>query len=743
MQEQYNQDIQQNRQEHLKLINELRRRSSINVIFIVSSLSMWQHQNVYELMAANKHFNTSIIFVPFTTFSKEENELALEQLKGYFAKHSTPFYVYQELDFGQQTFRERFAPDVLFYPQWYSGNYDANIDISSFFDRLICLIPYGITTIGTKDNYDCDGNNYAWKQYQTSPIHKEDAKRLSRCKGDNVVVVGYPKGDKLLSTISFDPWKKQECSKKRVIWAPHFTISDGITFLHRSNFLMMSEFMWSLAERYKGTVQFAFKPHPRLKTELYKHPEWGKERTDHYYQRWETGSNTQLETGDYIELFKTSDAMIHDCGSFSVEYLYLRKPVMFITNSLEKTKETEALSDFGCRALDMHYVGFSESSINRFIENVVMLGQDDMKKKRDCFFNEYLFRDEHKTSSELIYQDICNELWVRDSVVDANKIKKDQPLVSIIIPCYNQALYIAEALDSVLAQTYQNWEAFVIDDGSTDNLAAVVKPFLKKSQHIHYYYQSNGGVSKARNIGVKMSQGKYILPLDGDDVISPFYIERAVSYLEKNPECTLYYCQVDFFDEVNEHWPVAYKDYKNLLLYNSIFCSSVFRRADFDRVGGYDETFLLGLEDWEFYIRLLSSGGQVYQASDVLFLYRRHSSQAVSRNDTANNLRENEILEDIYLKNKKSYTRYFPIYIKCLRERAHLSECLKGEQLVQNHLNQQIASLQEQIASYKETNNSLEQNNKRMQLYFSCKPIKILYKIIRAYRKHVKKAELY
>lgn len=92
--------------------------------------------------------------------------------------------------------------------------------------------------------------------------------------------------------------------------------------------------MVTFAQKYKDKVQIVFKPHPMLYRTLCEHSEWGKERTDAYYSMWNNMSNTQLEEGDYTELFMQSDAMIHDCGSFILEYLAVDKPCMFLKKRL-------------------------------------------------------------------------------------------------------------------------------------------------------------------------------------------------------------------------------------------------------------------------------------------------------------------------------------------------------------------------------------------------------------------------
>lgn len=294
----------------------------------------------------------------------------------------------------------------------------------------------------------------------------------------------------------------------------------------------------------------------------------------------------------------------------------------------------------------------------------------------------------------------------------------DVPCVSVIIPCYNQGNYIKETLDSVIAQTFRNWEAIVVDDGSTDESGSIVRGYQKKDARIHYVYQKNAGVSSARNTGVEQAEGKYILPLDSDDIIAPELLERAVDYLECHAECMLYYCHAAYTGESNEAWDTSYKDYPSLLLGNTIFCSSVFRKKDFERIGGYDQSFVHGYEDWEFYIRLLADGGAVFQDPAVLFYYRLHNKEQESRSVEALR-REQEIMTMIYNKNESLYHRYYPPYIQCVR----------NLQTVTQHRD----------ALMSET----EKQQKRIDLYFSNPVLKIIYKLIRGYRKHIKKDSLY
>ena len=115
-------------------------------------------------------------------------------------------------------------------------------------------------------------------------------------------------------------------------------------------------------------------------------------------------------------------------------------------------------------------------------------------------------------------------------------VNNREPLVSVIIPTYNSSQYIKEAIDSVLAQTYKNFEIIVIDDGSTDNTKEVLAPYLSV---IKYIYKNNGGPASARNRGIKEANGEFVAFLDADDVWKPDRLARGVDILDQRPEVGL------------------------------------------------------------------------------------------------------------------------------------------------------------------------------------------------------------
>jgi CDP-glycerol glycerophosphotransferase (TagB/SpsB family) len=170
----------------------------------------------------------------------------------------------------------------------------------------------------------------------------------------------------------------------------------------------MAQLMVDIAQTYSDRLQIAFKPHPSLLTQLYAHPDWGKERTDQYYELWQQMPNTQLETGQYADLFMTSDAMIHDSGSFVVEYLYANRPVMFVSNNLQSILATQ--SEFGLQAYKQAYIGREAGDIRHFIDEVVLRENDPMRPQRKQFFSDYLLPPGGKTVAQNIVEDITKSL---------------------------------------------------------------------------------------------------------------------------------------------------------------------------------------------------------------------------------------------------------------------------------------------------------------------------------------------
>jgi len=195
-------------------------------------------------------------------------------------------------------------------------------------------------------------------------------------------------------------------------------------------------------------------------------------------------------------------------------------------------------------------------------------------------------------------------------------------VVSIIIPCFNQSAYLTETVNSVFASDYPFFEIIIVNDGSTDGSDTIAKNLANRHPEITYLSQKNSGPSVARNHGISIAKGKYILPLDGDDLISSDYISSAVSILESRPDVKVVYCQAEKFGAKEGPWNLKPFSLNNLALDNMIFVTAMYRKSDWQNIGGYAEEMTWGYEDWEFWISMLKEGGEVVQLPIVGFFYR-------------------------------------------------------------------------------------------------------------------------
>jgi glycosyltransferase involved in cell wall biosynthesis len=209
---------------------------------------------------------------------------------------------------------------------------------------------------------------------------------------------------------------------------------------------------------------------------------------------------------------------------------------------------------------------------------------------------------------------------------------KTKAKVSVIIPTYNRAHYICEAIDSALAQTYPDVEIVVVDDGSTDGTRAVLKGYGDK---IRYYYQENQGVSAALNFGIEKSSGQYLAILDDDDIWFPEKLEVQVAHLEAHPEVGMVHADMLILDErsddsvpkkrtLSRPIPSGYilpeLIVKNVIAYPTV----VVRRSCLDEVGLFDPE-LRSSEDYHLWLRIARRFPITY-LDQPLAIYRLHST---------------------------------------------------------------------------------------------------------------------
>jgi glycosyltransferase involved in cell wall biosynthesis len=234
------------------------------------------------------------------------------------------------------------------------------------------------------------------------------------------------------------------------------------------------------------------------------------------------------------------------------------------------------------------------------------------------------------------------------------------PIVSVIMPCFNQGAYLDEAVESVLAQTCESFEIIVINDGSTDEETVRIlekydnpewtvhnEQLLKSHEkpNLTVIHTPNRGPSAARNTGIRQAKGRYILPLDADDRIAPTYLEKAIAILDREPNVGIVYSQVELFGDRTELFDLPPYSFPEILLGNMIVNTSLYRKADWEKVGGYNENMIWGWEDYDFWLSLIELGREVVRIPEVLCFYRKLP-----------NSRSQQMTRDSWV---KSYTQLF------------------------------------------------------------------------------------
>lgn len=210
------------------------------------------------------------------------------------------------------------------------------------------------------------------------------------------------------------------------------------------------------------------------------------------------------------------------------------------------------------------------------------------------------------------------------------------PKVSIIVPCYNQGAYLEEAVGSVLDQTFQDFEILIVDDGSNDpETISMLEGYERPKTRV--MRTDNQGLAAARNNGIREAKGQYILPLDADDKIGPGYLEDAVGILDRHSDIGIVYSEAAYFGIKGGRWDLPEYSLEEILNHNIIFCSALFRKADWETAGGYNINMIYGWEDWDFWLSLIHLGKKVYRIPKIHFYYRLREPSMVHSMDEEKN----------------------------------------------------------------------------------------------------------
>lgn len=229
------------------------------------------------------------------------------------------------------------------------------------------------------------------------------------------------------------------------------------------------------------------------------------------------------------------------------------------------------------------------------------------------------------------------------------------PKVSVIVPSYNLGKYLPETLESLLAQTFTDWECIIVDNGSTDDSPSIAAGFAARDSRFRVEsFGSNRGVAVARNRGVELSRGEYILFLDADDLILPHYMSCAVEAMDADPSLDIVYGKAERFG-TGTSWDLPDFSMGTMLARNCLYISCFFRKG---RAASFDTSFVVGMEDWDFWLSLLEGieNPRVLCLDSLCFRYRTRRG---SRNAGVDAAALVDIRKKLWEKHKGLYSRYF------------------------------------------------------------------------------------
>jgi GT2 family glycosyltransferase len=252
------------------------------------------------------------------------------------------------------------------------------------------------------------------------------------------------------------------------------------------------------------------------------------------------------------------------------------------------------------------------------------------------------------------------------------------PRISVLMPCFNHGNFLEEAIGSVVAQTFSDWEIIVVDDGSTDP-STLGRLQALKAPRTQVLRTENRGLPAARNLAARHASGSLFCALDADDRLAPAWFEKGVAALDADPKLAFVSHWLQAFGDETWTWTPASCDLPALLARNTVNGAALVRRDAFTTVGGYDESMREGCEDWDLWLRLVEHGLGGGIIPEILFHYRR-SSSSMSRTMTA---------DDAYRRPLRQLVQKHEAFY-C----AHLVDVIAASATESFHLQQEISEMQ-------------------------------------------------
>lgn len=418
----YNQLLTQ--QNVLNLRSKVNNGHKINVVFIFYK-SYWVYDMLYYLFENDDLFNVTVVITPYMNNLTNMELEEYDDMYTYFKNRGFNIIKgYDEKTNKTIDLELVCSPDIVFYGVDWINAFPKFLRLDYISQSaLICYVPYSFTVSQLLDSHFMNSEliRKSWKFFCPTEFHKQRIidKNINNIDPGKLIVSYYPKIDAFFLNKTDDSkyWERSYDSKgnikKRIIWAPHWTISNSL--LNYSTFLDNYDFFYNYAKE-NPDIEWIFRPHPLLKGTIIQSGMMSAEETDHYYQKWEDLPNAKYYYGtDYASMYKYSDAMITDSGSFIGEYLLCNKP------GLKLDRNTQKYNDFAQLMLNYWYNcnGDDFENIEKFINEIVISENDSLKKERSIFVRNHMLPKDNLTASEMIFNYI-KECFSKSDIHEKN-----------------------------------------------------------------------------------------------------------------------------------------------------------------------------------------------------------------------------------------------------------------------------------------------------------------------------------
>ncbi|MBF0226305.1 MAG: glycosyltransferase family 2 protein [Desulfobacterales bacterium] len=242
---------------------------------------------------------------------------------------------------------------------------------------------------------------------------------------------------------------------------------------------------------------------------------------------------------------------------------------------------------------------------------------------------------------------------------------KRNPKITIVSPCYNHGKYIGDMLGSVFEQTFEDYEVIIVNDGSNDETVNILNHI--NHSKVKVINSSHKGPSCARNIGIEEAQTDIIVNLDADDKIAPTFLAKMYNVFLSQANLGIVTTETQFFGAKSGIFYLEPYSLAKMLKTNLILSTALLRKSDWEKVGGYSDNFIYGLEDYDFWLSIIALGREVYRIPEPLIFYRKYQNPKDCRSERRKKSRKKSIMATLTL-----FHRHQKLYERCPEAMANM-----------------------------------------------------------------------